>query len=287
MISRIGFSPRAPNGETGMAQFFHTSDGVRLAYYVDQFSDPWKPADTLVMIHSAMGRAERYYGMVPALARRLRVVRFDMRGFGLSAGQPRGVPLSMERLVQDVVELMDQVGAKQAHVLGQTAGGFVGQNLAIRHPERVKSLVLFASVPGLKHTDAPGWITRIGEIGLRPFLEETIGFRFDATADPGLVKWYIDEASKNDISHLANFVGLMSSLDWSDQLHRIACPTFLGIPGKDEADGTRNYGGFKAALRDLTTRTYPGMPHQVTDFAPDDCAAHTLDFLRARFPETV
>jgi pimeloyl-ACP methyl ester carboxylesterase len=270
-----------------MAQYFHTSDGVRLAYYLDQFTDPWKPADTLVMIHSAMGRAERYYGMVPALARRLRVVRFDMRGFGLSAGQPRGVPLSMERLVSDVAELLDTVGAPQAHILGQTAGGFVGQNLAIRHPERVKSLVLFASVPGLKNTNATGWTKRIGEVGLRNFLEESIGWRFEASADPGLVKWYIDEASKNDISHLANFVTLMSSLDWTDQLHRIACPTFLGIPGKDEAEGTRNYGGFRAAIRDLTTRTYAGMPHQVTDFAPDECAADALEFLRARFPETV
>jgi 3-oxoadipate enol-lactonase len=267
-----------------MVQYFHTSDGVRLAYYVNQFTDPWRPADTLVMIHSAMGRAERYYAMVPSLARRLRVVRFDMRGFGLSGGQPRGVPLSMERLVQDVVELMDQVGARQAHILGQTAGGFVGQNLAIHHPERVKSLMLFASVPGLKHTNATGWTKRIGEVGLRHFLEESIGWRFEATADPGLVKWYIDEAAKNDISHLANFVELMSSLDWTDQLHRIVCPTFLGIPGKDEADGTRNYSGFKAAVRDLVTRTYPGMPHQVTDFAPDECANDALEFLRARFP---
>jgi pimeloyl-ACP methyl ester carboxylesterase len=163
----------------------------------------------------------------------------------------------------------------------------LGQNLAIHHPERVKSLILFASVPGLKHTDATGWTKRIGEVGLRPFLEETIGFRFEATADPGLVKWYIDETSKNDTTHLAAFVGLRSSLDWTDQLGRTACPTFLGIPGKDETDGTRDYRGFRAAMRDLTTRVYPGMPHQVTDFAPDACAADALEFLRARFPASV
>ncbi|MCC7425522.1 MAG: alpha/beta fold hydrolase [Alphaproteobacteria bacterium] len=267
-----------------MSLHFHTSDNVRLAYYVDQFTDPWKAADTVIMIHSAMGRAERWYAMVPPFARHFRVVRFDMRGYGNSAGPPADAPLTMDRLVQDVVELMKHVGVEQAHILGQTAGGFVGQNLAIRHPDRVKSLLLFASVPGLKNTTATGWLARIAEVGLRRFLEESIGFRFDATADPGLVKWYIDEVSKNDLTHLAKFVGLMSSLDWSGELHRIVCPTFLGIPGKDETDGTRNYGAFRASIKDLTTITYPGMPHQITDFAPDRCAADALAFLRQRFP---
>jgi pimeloyl-ACP methyl ester carboxylesterase len=270
-----------------MVNYFHTSDGVRIAYRIDQFTDPWKSADTLIMVHSSMGRSERWYGMVPALARRLSVVRFDQRGFGQSASPPHGVRLTMDRLVEDVVELMNQLGVRQAHVLGQAAGGFVSQNLAIQHPERVKSLVLFASVPGLKHTDATGWTKRIGEIGVRAFLEESIGFRFEATTDPNLIKWYIDDCCRNDVDHVSNVVELMTSLDWSGELHRISCPTFLAIPGKDQTDGTRDYSSFKAAVRDLTIRVYPGMPHHLTDIAPDRCAADALEFLHGRFPDSV
>jgi hypothetical protein len=52
---------------------FSTSDGVRIAYCVDDFTDPWKKAPVLVMLHAAMGSSRRFYSMVPGLARHFRV----------------------------------------------------------------------------------------------------------------------------------------------------------------------------------------------------------------------
>src|SRR5690606_11384315 len=59
--------PRRPGGE--MTGTFTASDGVRLAYYVDDFADPWKPSNAIVLLHAAMGSARRFYSMVPRLAR--------------------------------------------------------------------------------------------------------------------------------------------------------------------------------------------------------------------------
>ncbi|MGH8432205.1 MAG: alpha/beta fold hydrolase, partial [Solimonas sp.] len=59
---------------------FAASDGLEFAYYLDDFSDPWRKADTILLLHSAMGSSHRFYGMVPALARRFKVVRLDLRG---------------------------------------------------------------------------------------------------------------------------------------------------------------------------------------------------------------
>ena len=47
---------------------FTASDGARLAYYIDDFTDPWRRAPTLLLLHAAMGSAKRYYAWVPALA---------------------------------------------------------------------------------------------------------------------------------------------------------------------------------------------------------------------------
>jgi len=152
-----------------MAHYFHTTDGVRLGYYLDQFTSPWKPAANVVNIHSAMGRWERWYGMVAALARHYRVVRLDMRGFGNSGGHPEETPLTMERLVQDVVELMAQVGCQSAHFIGNSAGGYVAQNLAMTHPDKVTSLVLFGSAPGLKGSNALSWLPGSRKLGFGPF----------------------------------------------------------------------------------------------------------------------
>ncbi len=44
---------------------FTASDGARLAYYIDDFTDPWKQAPTLLLLHAAMGSARRYYAWVP------------------------------------------------------------------------------------------------------------------------------------------------------------------------------------------------------------------------------
>jgi pimeloyl-ACP methyl ester carboxylesterase len=91
---------------------------------------------------------------------------------------------SLSLLVSDALALLDLVGAMNAHIVGNSAGGYVSQQLAIRHPERVKSLALFGSTPGLKHSHAPTWIPKIKEIGLKQFLADTIDERFDSSADP-------------------------------------------------------------------------------------------------------
>ena len=52
---------------------FTASDGLELAYYVDDNTDPWADAPTLLMLHAAMGNAQRFYAWVPTLSRHYRV----------------------------------------------------------------------------------------------------------------------------------------------------------------------------------------------------------------------
>ena len=56
---------------------FTASDGIRLGYCIDDFTDPWKEAPVLLLLHAAMGSARRYYAWVPPLSRHYRVVRMD------------------------------------------------------------------------------------------------------------------------------------------------------------------------------------------------------------------
>ena len=137
---------------------FNASDGTRLAYYVDDFTDPWKNAPILLLLHAAMGSARRYYAWVPPLSRHYRVVRLDLRGHGNSPVPPAGHELTLQRLVSDVAELMDHLGCRSAHIVGNSAGGYLAQQLAMNQAVRVRSLMLFGSTPGLKNSQAPSWI---------------------------------------------------------------------------------------------------------------------------------
>src|SRR5487761_1306467 len=97
---------------------FTTTDGLRLAYMIDDFTDPWKRTPTLLLLHAAMGSARRYFAWVPALARHYRVVRMDLSGHGGSEIPPADRALTLERLVGDVAELLDHLELPSAHVLG-------------------------------------------------------------------------------------------------------------------------------------------------------------------------
>ena len=96
-----------------MKQTFTTSDGIRLAYYIDDYTDPWKTPPTLLMLHSAMSSAKRFYSMVPGLAKHYRVIRLDSRGHGESEVPPPHVPHDKWRLNKDVIELLDTLGHRQ------------------------------------------------------------------------------------------------------------------------------------------------------------------------------
>ena len=262
---------------------FRTGDGLSLAYYVDDFTDPWKTAPTLLLLHAAMGSARRYYGWIPHLARQYRVVRLDLRGHGNSEVPPADQPLTLDRLVADVLDLLDHLGVERAHVVGNSAGGYLGQQLAMHHAQRVGSLCLFGSTPGLKNSQAPSWIPQIAAKGLRGFLAETIRDRLPADADPGLIEWFLDEAAKNDPAFIGKFVLLMASYDWSGEVERIRTPTLVVIPGSETVGSIANYQPFRR-LPDVEIRVYEGMPHNICDAVPDRCAADVADFLRRRFP---
>jgi len=265
---------------------FTASDGICLAYYIDDYTDPWRKADTLLLLHAAVGHAKRFYAWVPGLCRHYRVVRMDLRGHGQSQVPTAASPLDMGRLVSDVEELLAHLGEKSAHIVGNSAGGYIAQNLAMKLPDKVNSLMLFGSTAGLKNSQAASWLPRIAKEGLRNFFAETIADRLPLDKVPkGLVTWFVDEVAKNDPAWVARFVGLMSSLEWGAEVHRIKCPTLLVIPGGETVGSISNYDVMIEKIPDVQAISYEGMPHNICDAAPDRCVKDVISFLRWRFGE--
>jgi 3-oxoadipate enol-lactonase len=263
-------------------QTFKTRDGTQLAYYVDDFTDPWMKPDTLLLLHAAMGNSRRWFRWVPPLARRYRVVRMDLRGHGASQIPKESEPFSLDLLVSDTLELLDLVGARQAHVVGNSAGGYISQKLAINHPERVKTLSVYGSTPGLKNSHALTWIPKVKEVGLKKFLADTIDERFDANADPAMVKWFIEQAGSNDPGFIARFVTHMTTHDFMDDVGKIECPTLIVAAGKEKIGHASAYdemhrriGGSKLVLFDTGA-------HNICDGYPDRCVEGQLAFLSAK-----
>jgi pimeloyl-ACP methyl ester carboxylesterase len=261
---------------------FTTRDGLKLAYAVDDFTDPWRTPETLLLLHAAMGNSRRWFQWVPRLAREYRVVRLDLRGHGESQMPRPEDEFSLAHLVGDAVELLDLLGARQAHVVGNSAGGYVSQQLAIHHPERVRTLALFGSTPGLKHSHAPTWVPKIQEMGLEQFLASTIDERFDDKADPDLVKWFIRQAGANDPAFIGRFVLHMCTHDFMEDLARIKAPTLIVAAGKERIGHASAYEEMRRRIGGSELLYYDTAAHNICDGYAAKCVDDLLEFLGRR-----
>jgi 3-oxoadipate enol-lactonase len=112
------------------------ADGTRLAY------DVWGKRDgEPVLLIQGLGSDSRGWALQRmALGRRYRCIAVDNRGVGRS-GRPPG-PYPLATMADDACRVLDAEGVERAHVIGASMGGAIAQIIAIRHPERVRSLVL-------------------------------------------------------------------------------------------------------------------------------------------------
>lgn len=102
--------------------------------------------EALLLIASMGCDLSAWKQQAPEFSRKYRVVVFDNRGSGRTDAPEE--PYTIAMMADDTAALMQAIGIDRAHILGQSMGGYIAQELAIRHPERVRSLILAATSIG-------------------------------------------------------------------------------------------------------------------------------------------
>jgi 3-oxoadipate enol-lactonase len=116
--------------------FAEAADGTRLHYSVSGRRD----GEPVLMIQGLGADSRGWLRQRLAFAARHRVIVFDNRGVGRS-DRPPG-PYDLEVMAADALAVLDAAGVADAHVMGASMGGVISQIIAVRHPERVRSLIL-------------------------------------------------------------------------------------------------------------------------------------------------
>lgn len=118
------------------SQGYLFAGGVRTRYL--RAGDPAKPV--LMLLHGSAGHAEAYVRNLAAHAEHFLTWSIDMLGHGYT--DKPGHPLEITHYVEHLLAVLDTIGAKRAHLSGESLGGWVAARAAIDHPEVVDRLVL-------------------------------------------------------------------------------------------------------------------------------------------------
>jgi len=166
----------------------HMADlgNVRLQYRIDGPSD-----GAPVVFSNSLGTDLRLWdAILPLLPGGLKIIRYDMRGHGLSSLPP--APYSMDDLVGDIEALLDHLHIRECLFVGLSIGGMIGQGLAVKRLDLVRAMVL--SNTGAKISAPDVWATRIAEVdanGIEPLADAVMQRWFSRAfrATPELEIW--------------------------------------------------------------------------------------------------
>jgi 3-oxoadipate enol-lactonase len=183
---------------------------------------------------------ESWQFQLDGLSDRYRLTAFDNRGAGRTA-MPDG-PVSAEVMADDAAEVLRVLDVPAAHVAGFSGGSIISQELALRHPELVRSLVLQSTWPVMdpylrSWAVFVRWLLEVAP-SERAFLEGFFLDIYTARAhNDGTVDQIIEEAlafpHKQGTEDLQRFLDAFIDHDTTDRLGQITAPTLVLAGGRD------------------------------------------------------
>ena len=275
----------------GASRFIDLPGGLHVHYQDD--GDASLPA--LVLLHGFGDSYTSWEGWVRQLGTKFHVLSLDFPGHGLTRA-PEGYLLSGDGLADFVDAFAAQLGLAKFAVAGNSMGGGVAWQLALRHPQRIDALIL-VDAAGFPNEKPPAavplafkilrypigrWLLR--NIDNRPLINE--GLRTDvydkALITPALVdRWAEFQRAPGHRAILmsVNMSSLMSAS--AEALRGINVPTLILHGGSDVLIEPASAGKFAAAIPGAKVLIYPDVGHLPQIEIPQRSAADVAEFLKA------
>lgn len=221
--------------------------------------------EPLILIHG-IGADLTLWNEIMPYFKDYKVVRYDLRGSGKS-DFPRDPPLSVEQWAKDLEELMNELGIRDAHLLGWSLGGIISLQFCLNFPERVKSLVLVGTTTRLQ----PSAIALFEEraklaetLGMHVLVEKTFHMTEQSFAPsvrekhPEKLRIFRTMLENHDKDRYAAIARALVKADLTDRLSDIQNPTLI-VVGQYDA---------RTPLADSELMSMQ-MPHSLMKIIPD------------------
>jgi pimeloyl-ACP methyl ester carboxylesterase len=257
--------------------------------YTDTGAPPGVTAAPAVVFgHGLLFGGWMFRAQIAALKDSYRCVAIDWRGQGESPATRDGY--DMDSLTADAVALITQIGIGPVHWVGHSMGGFVGQRLAARHGELLRSLTLLDTSAEAEH---PAKV-REQELlalfqlffGVRPILGKVKPLLFGPgfLADPAsaeLVGEWLGRLSKTRRVGIRRALhGAACRAAVTDEIGRITLPVLVVVGADDQATPPEHAQRIASSIGSARLAIVPGCGHSSTLEQPDAISALLAEFLR-------
>jgi 3-oxoadipate enol-lactonase len=136
----------------------------------------------VLFLHGIRGNRSNWGAQLAAFSRRYRAAAWDARGYGDS--DDYAGPLQFEHFSGDVLRVIEHFGMEKIHLVGLSMGGRIARNVALRFPERLKSLALVSTTPGFDALSPEG-VKRFVTERRSPPTPEGVRRLLGSRAEPG------------------------------------------------------------------------------------------------------
>ena len=251
----------------------------RLHYLIDDHTDAWTNADPVLFVHGFTECTDAWNAWVPHFSRKFRVLRIDQRGFGLSAPVARDYPLTTDRYVDDLVQVVRRVAGKPVHIVGGKSGGISVMVFASRYPELVKTVTVSCSP--VTPPNANGWIEEMEKTSVRAWAKRTQRERMGSKMPEAGIDWWSDMMGRTALSTVHAYMGWVGAIDIREDIRKIQAPTL--VIGTDTARrGREVFEGWQKTIPDSELQILPIDGYHAAGTDPDLTAKATLDFIARR-----
>jgi 3-oxoadipate enol-lactonase len=223
---------------------------------------------------------------------RMRCITYDHAGSGRSS--KRSFPVSTAQLAAGAVRVLDELGIEAAHVAGLSMGGIVAQELALRHPDRVRGLILMStSARGLLTPADPLRVAAATASIVRGSLRRRRLWLGPAVFSPGFLARDPDRADallESVTNHPAPPWGMAGQLcatgrhNRARDLHRIRAPTLVLHGERDILVPVANARRLAEGIPGADLHVFPGVGHAFEYERRDETFAVICDWLDRRAP---
>jgi 3-oxoadipate enol-lactonase len=259
---------------------------LEMHYEVDDFTDPWTQPETILLLHGNCESGAAWYGWVPQLARRYRVVRPDMRGFGRSTPMPRDFKWTLDVIIDDYIQLMDHLGIQRFHLAGAKIGGTIARAFAARRATRVSTLTLIGTPtpfrPGTTER-IPAWVEVFETKGVEHWARESMAGRLGRNFPQAGAEWWTKYMGRTAVSSQVGFIATIACVDITADVPKIKCPTLVITTEQSGLASVEETRAWQKLIPDSSLLVLPGNSYHVAATDAERCAQATLEFI-ARNP---